>query len=150
MVRGDKVQEIDIKKENNETKKEYLNEYKRLCRKLVSLGEQLESLRASEESAKIQNITDMPRGSIQTDLSDYIVRLDNVLSKILKCKQECQDKKLEIEKCIIDILDGVEAQIIHKRYIEFKTWEQICVDIGYSWMQTHRLHSKALTNFKIY
>jgi DNA repair exonuclease SbcCD ATPase subunit len=133
--------------EQNEKKKEYLNSYKNLCRKLKSLEEQLQSLREVEQSAKIQSISDMPHGSKQSDLSDYIVRLDKILSKVIRTKQECMDKKLEIENHIADMPDGIESSILHKRYIEFKTWEQICVDMDYSWRQTHRLHSKALSNF---
>ena len=45
--------------------------------------------------------------------------------------------------------DGIEADIFRKRYLELKTWEQICVDLDYSWRQTHRLHSKALSDFKM-
>lgn len=133
----------------NEQKKEYLNSYKNLCRKLKSLEEQLQSLREVEQSAKIQELSDMPRGGKQKDLSDYIVKLDRVLSKLIRTKQERLDRKLEIESRIADIVDGIEADILRKRYIEFKTWEQICVEIDYCWKQTHRLHSKALSNFKM-
>ena len=133
----------------NEQKKEYLKSYKNLCIKLKSLEEQLLSLREIEQSAKIQSISDMPKGSKQLDLSDYMVRLDIVLAKIVKTRAECLDRKLEIESRIADMPEGIEADILRRRYIEFKTWEQICVDIKYSWMQTHRLHSKALSQFKL-
>lgn len=135
--------------ELNEKKKEYLNSYRNLCKKIKSLEDQLQSLREVEQSAKIQQLSDMPHGSKQSDLSDYMVRLDKVLSKIIKAKQECEDRKLEIESCIADMPDGIEADILHKRYLELKTWEQICCEIGYSWKQTHRLHSKALSNFNV-
>lgn len=135
--------------EQNEKKKEFLNNYKNLCRKIKSLEEQLQSLKEVEQSAKIQQLTDMPKSGRQTDLSDYIVRAEKVMSKIIKLKRECEGRKLEIENIIADMQDGIEADILRKRYLEFKTWEQICVEIGYSWMQTHRLHSKALSNFRI-
>lgn len=136
-------------KEQNDIKKEYLNSYKNLCRKLKSLEEQLESLRESEQSAKIQQITDMPHGNKQTDLSDYMVKLDKILSKVIRTKKECMDRKLDIESHIADMPDGIECAILRKRYIELKPWEKICVEVGYSWMQTHRLHSNALSNIKI-
>lgn len=91
----------------------------------------------------------MPKGGKQTDLSDYMVKLDHVLYKVIRTKQECMVTKLEIECRIADMPDGVDSSILHKRYIEFKSWEQICVDLDYSWRQTHRLHSKALSNFKM-
>lgn len=143
---GDKVTELQ---ELNEKKKEYLNSYKSLCRKLKSLEEQLLSLREIEQSAKIQQLTDMPKGSKQTDLSDYMVKLDNIVYKVIKTKQECMVKKMEIESRIADMPDGVEADILRKRYLEFKSWEEICVELNYSWRQTHRLHSRALSNFSM-
>lgn len=135
--------------EQNEKKKQYLNSYKNLCRKLKSLEEQLESLREIEQSAKIQTISDMPHGNNQKDLSDYMVKLDKILSKVIKTKKDCWDRKMEIESLIADVPDGVKADILRKRYIEFKPWEKICVEIGYSWRQTHYLHSEALSNFNI-
>lgn len=134
---------------DNEQKKEYLNSYKNLCRKLKSLDEQLQALREVEQSAKIQELSDMPRGGKQKDLSDYIVRLDRILSKVIRTKQECMVRKLEIESCIADMPNGIEADILRKRYIEFKPWEKICVEIGYSWRQTHYIHSEALSSFNI-
>lgn len=133
----------------NDQKKEYLHSYKILCRKLESLEEQLQSLREVEQSAKIQSISDMPKGSKQTDLSDIMVKIEAVFTKIVRLKVECLERKLEIENRIADMEDGIEADILRKRYLEFKPWEQICVEIGYSWMQTHRLHSKALSKLTI-
>lgn len=133
----------------NDKKKEYLKSYRNLCKKLESLEEQLQSLREVEQSAKVQSISDMPRGSKQLDLSDYIVKLDVVFTKIIRTRADCFKRKLEIESRIADMPDGIESDILHKRYLEFKPWEQICVDVGYSWMQTHRHHSKALASFKM-
>lgn len=135
--------------ELNEQKKEYLKSYKHLCDKLKSLEEQLQSLREVEQSAKIQQLSDMPKGGKQTDLSDVMVSLEVVFTKIIRTRAECLDKKLEIESRIADMGDGIEADILRKRYLEFKTWEQICVEIGYSWRQTHYIHSRALSNFNI-
>lgn len=131
-----------------EKKKEYLSSYKNLCGKLQSLEEQLQSLREVKQSAKAQMISDMPKGSRQTDLSDVMVRIEVIFTKIVQKRAECLEKRLEIEDRITDISDGVESAILHKRYIEFKTWEQICDEIDYSWRQTHYLHGKALSNFK--
>ena len=137
-------------KEQNEQKKEYLNSYKRLCRKLQSLEEQLESLREVEQSAKIQEISDMPKGGIrQTDLSDYMVKLDKITYKIIRAKQDCMNRKLDIENRIADMEDGLESTILHKRYIELKAWEQIGKELEYSSRQIIRIHGQSLRNFEI-
>jgi hypothetical protein len=91
----------------------------------------------------------MPKGSKQTDLSDVMVKIEVVYTKIIRLRAECLERKLEIESRIADMKNGIEADILRKRYIEFRQWEQICIDVGYSWKQTHRLHSRALANFKM-
>jgi len=131
----------------NDKKKEYLKSYKNLCAKLKSLENQLQSLRELEKSAKVQKLSDMPKGTKQMDLSDYIVKIEEVYTKIVRLKAECLERRLEIESRIAEMGNGIEADILRKRYIEFKPWEQICIEIGYSWMQTHRLHSRALADF---
>jgi len=132
-----------------EKKKEYLKSYKRLCDKLKSLEDQLQSLREVEQSAKIQQLSDMPKAHRQADLSDVMVKIEAIYTKIIRLRAECIEKKLEIESRIADMPDGIEADILRKRYLEFKPWEEICVELNYSWRQTHYLHSRALSNLKI-
>lgn len=133
----------------NEKKKEYLKGYKKLCEKLKSLEEQLQSLREVEQSAKIQRLSDMPKAHNQSDLSNIMVKIEAIYTKIIRIRTECLEKKLDIENRIADMDDGIEADILRKRYLELKPWEQICVELNYSWRQIHYLHSKALCNFEI-
>lgn len=135
-------------KELNEQKKEYLNSYKNLCRKLQSLEEQLQSLKEIGQTAKIQELSDMPRGNKQQDLSDYMVMVDELERKIQSKRENCIERKLEIEACIANVENGIESMILHKRYIKLKPWEQICIEVNYGWRQTHKIHSRALANFK--
>lgn len=136
-------------KEQNEKKKEYLNRYKNAVRKYESLVDQEYALRQEMEGAKPIEYSDMPKGNKQTDLSDYMVRLDKVLTKIQARKDEMQNIRLEIEEKIADLPDGLQSKVLYLRYISFKSWEDICIEIGYSWRQTHNIHSKALANLKI-
>jgi hypothetical protein len=132
---------------DNEIKKEYLKEYENLYHKYLSLEDQLQALREENESAKIQQLTDMPKAHRQSDLSDYMCRIEMLEEKAFKAEQACKNRRLDIEERITDMKIGLECAIIRKKYIELKKWEEICVEIGYSWRQTHRLHSNALKNF---
>lgn len=133
----------------NEEKKEYLNEYKLACKKVVALQEQLESLREVEQSAKVQKLSDMPKVSSQSDLSDLMIRIEKLQEKIDTALAKCIEKKLEIEEALNCIEDGEEARILRYRYIRFMRWEEICGELNYSSAQIHRIHSKALNNFKM-
>ncbi len=134
----------------NEYKKEYLSGYKNLCTKLQSLEEQLQSIREVKQSARTQKLSDMPKARNQSsDLSDVMVQLEVIFTKIINKRSDCLKKKMEIESIIADMEDGTESNILRKRYLEFKNWEDICDEIGYSWRQTHYLHDKALANFRM-
>lgn len=49
-----------------------------------------------------------------------------------------------IENAIEKVDDDRMRILMRSRYIQGKTWEQICVQLNYSWRQIHYLHSKAL------
>ena len=137
------------KREQNEKKKEYLNRYRQAVRKYNSLQEQEKQLRSQMDGPKAIEYSDMPKAYTQTDLSDYMVRLERILDRIANEKNEMQKIQLEIEEKIIDVMDGEQSRILYLRYIQFMKWEDICVEMGYSWRQIHNIHSKALNDLKI-
>ena len=132
----------------NEEKKEYLNEYKYACKKLGALQEQLESIREVEQNAKVQTLSDMPKGSSQRDLSDLLVRIENLEEKIDKAMMKCLEKKLEIEEALNCIQDEDEARVLRYRYIRFMKWEEIGKKMDYSIRQVLYIHGRALKNFE--
>ena len=133
----------------SQEKKEYLLGYKRIYRKIQSLQDQKASLMESMRSAKAMEYSDMPKGHKQTDLSDYIVKLDKLIAEIDKKKQELEYKRLDIERCIVDLNDGTESDVLRKRYIELKSWVKICHEIGYERSHINRIHGHALKNLAI-
>lgn len=138
-------------RELNEKKKEYLNRYKSAVKKYRSLQEQERELQLEmgPRGVGYDNVG-MPKGSSRpTDVSDYIVKLEKILSKIDDKKKEMQEVRLEIEERIADVTDGTQSRILYLRYIKFMKWEDICVELKYSWRQVHNMHSKALKNLKI-
>lgn len=137
------------KREQNEKKKEYLNRYRQAVRKYNSLQEQEKQLRSQMDGPKAIEYSDMPKAHKQTDLSDYMVRLERILDRIANEKNEMQKIQLEIEEKIIDVMDGEQSRILYLRYIQFMKWEDICVEMGYSWRQIHNIHYKALNDLKI-
>ena len=131
------------KREQNEKKKEYLNRYRQ------AVQEQEKQLRSQMDGPKAIEYSDMPKAHKQTDLSDYMVRLERILDRIANEKNEMQKIQLEIEEKIIDVMDGEQSRILYLRYIQFMKWKDICVEMGYSWRQIHNIHSKALNDLKI-
>lgn len=139
-------------REQNEKKKEYLNRYKNAVKKYQSLKEQEEALILEVNGPKgieYDNVG-MPKGSSRpSDISDYIVKVEDFLGKIDDKKKEMQQIRLEIEEKIADVEDGTQSKILYLRYIKFMKWEDICVELNCSWRQVHNTHSKALKNLNI-
>lgn len=137
-------------KQLNEAKKVYLNEYKRISLKIISLEEQEATIRAEIESAKNQQISDMPKGGGgKSDLSDYMVRLERIQDSIAKKKAEIRLKRLEIEEKIINIQDGQQSEVIRLRYLELLGWKEIRSRLDVSERQVYILHGEALQAIEI-
>lgn len=132
-----------------EEKKEILKEYKKKIEKIKSLEEQKMSNIETMVSAKAQSYDDMPKGNKKADISDCIVQLEELINKIETAKLECLTLKIKIESAIIKVEDGIESDVLRKKYIQFKPWETICCEIGYEWAQTHRVHSNALKHINL-
>ena len=82
-------------------------------------------------------------------------KFTNPISKIIELEQEINediDKLVDLKrvarKAIEQLDDDVEKMVLYKRYFENKTFEQISVEMNYSWRRIHQLHSDALTNLE--
>lgn len=134
--------------ENNEAKKEYLRSYQKAVRREQEILDEIQQLRMDKMFPSVVN-DGMPKGSKQSDLSEYIVKLDNLIEKL---KQERFEKIKLMDDILyhISILENEdEKSVLRLRYIKGVRWEEICGAIGYSWKQTHRIHSRALKKLKI-
>lgn len=69
--------------------------------------------------------------------AEYSKMIDERIDELYAIKQE-----------ILQVINTVENStyrtLLIERYIQFKTWEQIAVDMNYCWRQIMRLHGKAL------
>lgn len=58
--------------------------------------------------------------------------------------KELEAKKEEIFKIIMSIEKPEYKQILHKRYIQGKKWEEIEKELHYAGQHIHRLHKNAI------
>lgn len=133
-----------------QSKKEYLTGYRKACKKTESLKEQLESLREIERSIKSQQLSDMPKGSNHhQDLSDLMVKLEDLQAQIADAITDSCKIKLEIEEALWKLDDPEEARVLRFRYIYFMTGREISSTMSYSPRQIWRLHDNAIKNLKM-
>lgn len=138
----------DSKREENEKKKEYLRSYQKALRREKEILDEIQRLRMDKIFPSIA-YDGMPHGSSQTDLSDYITLIEEQIELLKQERLERAKTQDEIERRIRAMKDDDEQSILRMRYIKGMKWDEIVMEIGYSWKQTHRIHSNALNNFKM-
>jgi hypothetical protein len=129
---------------------DYLNRYRDCCKRIVQLQEQLEGLREVEQSAKIQQLSDMPKGSARdSDLSDVLVKIENLQDKIDDKIVESLSIRLDIESLIVDLDSPEEADVLRMKYIELKPWKVIASEVNYSIQSAKRYHRSAIEKLQV-
>lgn len=128
--------------------KEFLNKIRYIDMMIDCKCEQIQKLRnrilsiGSPIGDKVQSSKDPDKF---TDPISKIIELENEINNDI-------DKLVELKKIarntIEQLENEVEKVILYKRYFENKSFEQISVEMGYSWRQIHRLHGNALKDFE--
>lgn len=109
------------------------------------IAEQLEQLRATIEAPRSQAMDGMPHGSRGGDaMAGIVAELVGLQEKYTDKLHRLNAALAEVEDMIGGLEDPTERRLMRGRYIEGKVWEEVCVDMGYSWRQTHRIHGQAL------
>ena len=87
--------------------------------------------------------------------ADALHAVESGVSHILSLEEEVKTAKKELEalKAVFDtaikaVTDTEHHDILAKRYLEFKDWNQIAEEMGYSKPSCYRLHREALAGMK--
>ncbi len=125
--------------------KEYLSQAYRLDSRINSKIDQLGSL--NELATKCtSNISGMPKapnhgGSV---LEDSIVKIIGLQDEINRDIDRLVDLKRELVK-VIKAVDDIDCQfLLEGRYLCYKSWEQIAVEMGFRVRRIYDIHSAAL------
>ena len=127
------------------TAREFLNQAYKLDQRINSKLEQLRTL--SELALKVTGaVSDMPH---TTDRSasgpaDTIVKIIDLQEEINRQVDELVDTKREIMHVIRSVDDTDCRLLLEMRYLCYRSWEQIAVDMGYCIDNVFRVHRKAL------
>lgn len=130
--------------------KEYLAQAYRIDQRINSKLEQIVSLR--ELAAKATStLTDTPSSGTRN-----IHSMEGIIVKMMELENEINadidvlvDLKKEIMSIIKKINNPEQQTLLELRYLCFKTWEQIAVDMGYSIQNAYKVHDRALENIVI-
>lgn len=132
------------------TAKEYMKQVQRLLRRIDRKQKEADALRQKLSFPKSPAYSDLPK-----PVSPESHTVENGVSQILSLEEEVKTAKKELEalKAVFDtaikaVTDTEHHDILAKRYLEFKDWNQIAEEMGYSKPSCYRLHREALAGLK--
>lgn len=133
--------ETDQKKVARQIIKHRLGEYRAIKAEQLQIARHIDELDGAPSGVKLDGL---PRGSGTGDPTWAIV------VKRLELQEEYREKMSELLEAqrrietMIEGLEPVERNLLRHRYIEGLSWEGVCVEMHYSWRQTHYIHARAL------
>lgn len=129
--------------------KEYLQLYRDAVRRAQAALDHREELRAIAERITPQYGTTGGGSSGAGDkLGAAVARIIDAEARVDAEIELLIATEREIEQTINAVKDERLKALLYERYINGKTWEQIAVQLNYSWRQTIRLHGIALSAVK--
>lgn len=125
--------------------KEYLGQAYRIDQRINSKIEQVSALNNMAIKAT-STISDMPGSATRNihRMEDVIVKIIDLQNEINADIDELVDFKAEVMG-VIKSIDNLEYQtLLELRYLCFKPWEQIAIELGYSINNVFKMHRKAI------
>ena len=130
--------------------KEQLRNYLSIKAERAQIQALLDEMEAALCSPATPQLTGLPGavafvgGSAQERKADATMELRALYAAKIA---ELAAEQLRIKQAI-ESLEQTAYRALRHRYIEGLTWEQICVEMDYSWRQIHRIHAGALEQLK--
>lgn len=130
--------------------KTYLSQAYRIDQRINSKLEQIVSLRELATKAT-STLSDMPSSGTRN-----IHSMEGIITKMVDLEEEINidiDTLVDLKREFVTIIKKINnpeyQTLLELRYLCFKTWEQIAVDMGYDLRYLHKLHGRALESCDI-
>lgn len=123
------------------TAKQYMNRVRRIDKEIVALTNLVQKTRDSLESITQNYDSDGSQATKDPHKFDRLLELESLVNQ--KIDEQVQ-LKAEIVETISKLKDRRHRLVLTEYYLNMKTWEQVAVDLNYSYMHVTRLHGYAL------
>lgn len=96
-------------------------------------------------------ISDMPRGGggPSEGFAKLIPEQCDLKAELLEELNEIYKQERDMRRAF-KMLSDTERTLMELRYIQCLTWEHICVQIGYEYSNTHRIHQRAMKGLGVW
>lgn len=122
------------------TAKEYLQQYGQAMRRTRAISDHLAELRALCEQLRTEGGHRVALDAAVTNLVDAERKTAAEITRLCRIEAEVS--------CTIGRMPEPYRTLLYERYINGKTWEQIAVDMHYSYRGVTKMHGKALQAVK--
>lgn len=125
--------------------KEYLLQIRKYDRLINNKLETIASLRSLVTSVTIELKSDVVQSSGTKDkMASAVERIVDLEREIDRDIDQFVNLKREVMSVIDKVEDPVLIDILYKRYFHYEKWEEIAIEMNYSYRQVTRLHGRAL------
>lgn len=133
----------------NQEKIQFLRQYRRIKDKIELLQQEIWSWRELGEKTT-PSLTGMPKGGQDSSkVEQAAVMVCDTESQIAERIVQLTALRQKIEQAIEAVEDINLQNLLHRRYIQGQTFEQIACEMHYSWQWVHNLHKRALNALQI-
>lgn len=139
------------------TAKECLTRYRDAVRESREIELKITQLRLRYGAPGAINYSDMPKAHNNSDLSDYVEKLDELTTLLYGKYEKCLGIMVDVEMRL-DRMDAgpntqIEREVLRHRYTDITdqgrlaSWDSVSAAVGYSRRQVERFHGSALQHF---
>jgi len=129
--------------------KQYLRQVRRLDNTINAKIEQIETLRSMTTNITQSLNADRVQETRSND------KIEKLIVKIIDLEREITDDidaLIDLKREVMHKIDAVQNDdyrlLLTLRYLNFKTWEQIAVEMNFTYQWTCELHKRALIQFE--
>ena len=129
---------------------DYLKKIKSTDAMIIADMEELATLEAlATKTTAVMGGERVQSSGSQQKMADCVVKIADLKSQIADELSELLALKREAREMLCKACDGECITLLHKRYFLFETWEQIAVEMNftYQWV-SDGLHKRALSQFQ--
>ena len=123
------------------TAKQYMNRARRVDSEIESLMKLVQKTRESLESITQSYTGDTIQTTKNPHKYDRLVELESLVDEKIAEQIKIKEETLET---ISQLKDRRQREVLIGYYLNMNTWEQVAVDMNYSYMHITRLHGYAL------
>ncbi len=142
------ISETERINSSNEAK-EYLQQVRKAKLHISSLQEEIETMKELAVSIGSISQDEKVMSSVSQDkMADIICKIEDRVAELKTKMTEYIQLRAEIMAAISKVDNDDYQQILYKKYCQMKKWEEIALEMSYTYQWVCKLHGRALEEIR--